>query len=100
MKNGLFGPVWMRCEEHGSPYPRGSECPKCAANPIAVWRKAEERYHEAEEKMAESFTEWKELIEVGLFEDAKRSLIKMPMCSTKVLIFRSILVAEENYENR
>ena len=45
----------MRCEEHGTQYPRGAECPKCAANPIAVWRKAEERFNKAEEKMAESF---------------------------------------------
>lgn len=90
--------TWMLCEEHGTPYPRGAECPKCAAQPVQIFLKAKQKYEEAEEKMVESFTEWKHLVREFRFNEAKESLRPMPECASKVLIFREIILAEENYD--
>ena len=92
------GTAWMRCEEHGAPYPKGAECPKCAANPIAVFLKARERYEEAQDKMVRSFDEWRHLVYEKRFNEAKESLRPMPECSSKVIIFGRILSAEQRWK--
>ena len=63
---------------------------------IAEFYATREKYYEALDNLEEAFSGYKELVEYGEFEEAKDYLRPMPDCANKVLMFRTILLREEN----
>ncbi len=55
------------------------------------------RVEEKEARLREEYIKFLDFIDLHQFENAKEYLRTMPECATKVLCFRTIILAEEHY---
>lgn len=64
---------------------------------VEKYKEAVQAHEDAGDEMVEAFSYFKVLVAEGKFEDAKNYLRPMPFSAYKTLAFRSILVAEEQW---
>lgn len=62
---------------------------------IETFVEAKEAYSLAEFEMVLAFNGYKDFLKTGDYEGAREYLRAMPECSSKVLCFRHIILAEE-----